>query len=587
MPTANRAPTVNAVRDINRRSFLALTGLGALGALGLGGTAPLPWGATYAAATPPPASLAGTTLESVAVPIGSSGYRRLSTGPGWPLIVRGELAEPRSGRETRRSALASLVQLTDAHILDAQSPARAEYTHPVTGSAFRPQETLTAHGLVSLVSRINALAAGPHTRRAFDAVVSTGDNTDNKEFVELGWFLTALNGGVITPNTGAADRYEGVQNSGAELYWNPESALHDVYKQAGFPQLPGLLTAAIAPLNSPGLRTPWYCVFGNHDDAVHGCIPSGIESIEAMYTGSLKYEVPPSPELARRVDVASRVDPAAIPGILSAFTTPPRRVTPDPARAPFTPRQYIAAHLDPANTGAGPAGHGFAPDAGVTGIGYYSFEIAPGVVGISMDSTNRAGFVDGSLGETQFRWIERTLLAGSSRYYDSTGHVVTQHRTDTYFVLFSHHTSDTMDNLVPDPENPLEPRYPSAALIDLLHRFPNVLAWVNGHTHQNRITPFPGPTPAQSFWEINTASHIDFPQQGRIIEVVDNGDGTVSLLTTLFEAASAYETNYADLSPQGLASLYRELSFNDIRADPTRLGGSLDHNVELLLAAPR
>ncbi|MDV7355648.1 TIGR03767 family metallophosphoesterase [Rhodococcus oxybenzonivorans] len=570
--------------DMNRRTFLTIAGLGAIGAVGISGR---PWGLQYAGAAPLPTSGAGTTLEATAVPLGTSGYRKLGAGPGWPTIVRTELAEARNGREDRRTALASLVQLTDVHLVDAQSPVRFEYVHPFTGSAFRPQETLTAHGLVALVHRVNALAAGPHTQRPFDAVVSTGDNTDNKEFAELSWFLTALNGGTIVPNTGAPDHYEGVQNSGADLYWNPESPIQDMYKKAGFPEIPGLLGAAIDPVTSPGLRTPWYCVFGNHEDSVEGTVPSGIPPLDAMYTGSLKFEVPGSPDQAKAVDIATKYDPGAIAGVLSAFTTPPRVVTPDPTRAPFTPRQFIAAHLDPANSGPGPVGHGFAPDAGDTGIGYYAFDIAPGVVGISMDSTNHAGFVDGSLGAAQFRWIEDTLLAGSSVYYDSAGARVSQSRSDTWFVLFSHHTSTTMDNLVPDPANPTEPRIPAAQLVSLLHRFPNVLAWVNGHTHENRITPWAGPTPEQSFWEVNTASHIDFPQHGRILEVVDNADGTVSILTTLFEADSPYSVDYTDLSALGLASLYRELSFNDIHTDPVRLGASVDHNVELLLSSGR
>lgn len=569
---------------MKRRRFLTLAGLGAVGAVGLTGR---PWGLEYAGAVPLPTSGTGTTLEAVAVPRGSSGYRKLGAGPGWPMVVRTELADARPGREDRRTALASLVQLTDVHVVDAQSPVRFEFVHPFTGSAFRPQETLTAFGLVALVSRVNALAAGPHTERAFDAVVSTGDNTDNKEFAELDWFLTALNGGTFAANTGARDRYEGVQNSGADLYWNPESSIPDMYKKAGFPEVPGLLHAAIGSVTSPGLRTPWYSVFGNHDNSVTGTLPSGIRPLDAMYTGSLKYEVPGSPEQARAVDIAVKFDPAAIPGALSAFTTPPRVVTPDVSRAPFTPREYIAAHLDPANTGPGPVGHGFAPDAGVTGIGYYTFEIAPGVVGISMDSTNRAGFVDGSLGAAQFRWIEQILLAGSSRYFDSAGSAITAHRDDTYFILFSHHTSSSMDNIIPDPAHPLEPRMRGTQLVDLLHRFPNVLAWVNGHTHENRITPWPGGTPEQGFWEINTASHIDFPQQGRVIEVVDNLDGTISLLATLFEADSPYSVDYDDLSPLGLASLYREWSFNDIHADPALLGGSPDHNVELVLNTGR
>ncbi|WP_027501789.1 TIGR03767 family metallophosphoesterase [Rhodococcus sp. UNC363MFTsu5.1] len=573
--------------NISRRAFIGLAGLGAAGTIGAGAFGRAPWGTWYAAADPLPASFAGTTLEAVATPVGGSGYRRLTAGPGWQMIVRGELAEARSGREERRRALASVVQLTDLHIVDAQSPMRFEYVHQLNGSAFRPHETLTTQGLVSLVSRINSLPGGPHTRRAFDAVVTTGDNTDNKEHAELGWLLTALNGGTFIPNTGAADRYEGVQNSGSDLYWNPESPIRDIYKKAGFPELPGLLgAAALTPVTSPGLRTPWYSVFGNHDDSIQGTIPSGIGPLEAMYTGSIKIETPDS-EQARAIGSAASSDPAALPSILAAVTTPPRIVTPDANRAPFTPRQYIAAHLDPRNAGPGPVGHGFAPDAGETGIGYYSFEIAPGVVGISMDSTNRAGFVEGSLGEAQFRWIEQTLQAGSSRFFDAGGRPVTQSREDTYFLLFSHHTSGSMDNLVPDPERPGERRHSGAELVDLLHRFPNVLAWVNGHTHENRITPHPGATAAQGFWEINTASHIDFPQHARLIEVVDNTDGTLSLLTTLVESDSPYEVRHGDFSQQGLASLYRELSFNDIHADPELLGGSVDHNTELVLVSPR
>ena len=565
--------------DLSRRGFIA--GLGASGAVVSG---VLPAGMSVARAARLPVLGAGTTLEAVAVPVGASGYRRLAAGPGWPTVVRTELAAARTGREDRRTPLASIVQLTDVHLVDAQSPARVEFLHPLIAAAFRPQETLTGQALVALVRRVNDLAKGPHTRRAFDAVVSTGDNTDNKEHAELTWFLTALNGGRFQPNTGAADRFEGVQNSGATLYWNPESSLQDQYKQAGFPQITGFLGAAIRPVTSPGLRTPWYCVFGNHDDSVQGTIPGGIAGIESLYTGSVKFEVPGSPAEAQAVASALALNPGLLPTALSAFSTPARTVTPDPKRKPFTPKQFIAAHLDPANTGPGPVGHGFTADAADTGIGYYSFEIAPGVVGVSLDSTNRAGFTDGSLGTAQVRWLEKVLRAGSSRYYDRSGSQVRRSVTDTWFVLFSHHTSDTMGNLLPDPAAPFERRWSGKELVDLLHRFPNVLAWVNGHTHDNRVTPWPGTTAEQSFWEVNTASHIDYPQLGRVIEVADNGDGTISLLATLFEADSPYSVDHGDLSPTGLASLYRELSFNDIHVDPTRVGAATDRNVELLLA---
>ncbi|MFI7586732.1 TIGR03767 family metallophosphoesterase [Spongisporangium articulatum] len=566
--------------EISRRGFLA--GLGALGVgSGVLGTGVGPFGVPSAYAAPPVGT--GTTLEAAAVPLGTSGYRRLGAGPGWPTVVRTELATAHAGREARRTALTSFVQLTDVHVVDAQSPARFEYVHPLVGAAFRPHETLTTQGLVSLIRRVNGLAAGPHTGRDFDAVVTTGDNTDNKEHAELEWFLTAMNGGTLTPNTGARGRFEGVQNSGNTLYWNPESPVQDRYKAKGFPQIPGLLGAAIRPVTSPGLQTPWYCVFGNHDDSVSGTLPSGIPPVEALYTGAVKLEAPNSEAYVRAVARALTTDPRSIAAVLASFSGPVRLVTPDPKRKPFTPKQFMQAHLEPGHTGPGPVGHGFTKDAADDGIAYYTFELAPGVVGISMDSTNRAGFTDGSLGAAQFRWIEKTLTAGSSRYYDSSGHLVTSTREDTWFVLFSHHTSDTMGNVLPDPARALEKRYTGKQLVALLNRFPNVLAWVNGHTHVNAVTPHPGPTPEQGFWEVNTASHVDFPQLGRVIEVADNRDGTVSLLATLFEADSPYAADHADFSPAGLAALYRELSFNDLHYEADRVGTPADRNVELLV----
>jgi hypothetical protein len=140
--------------------------------------------------------------------------------------------------------------------------------------------------------------------------------------------------------------------------------------------------------------------------------------------------------------------------------------------------------------------------------------------------------------------------------------------------------------VLPDSRHLLDPRLDGNAFVGLLKRFPNVLAWVNGHTHLNKITAHAGTTPKQSFWEINTASHVDFPQHARIVEVADNDDGTLSLFTTLIEAEAPYAVDYDARTPQALASLYRELSYNDIHVDLGRVGEAVDHNTELLLVNP-
>ncbi|QCR52638.1 TIGR03767 family metallophosphoesterase [Brachybacterium sp. SGAir0954] len=530
----------------------------------------------------------GTTLAERAVPeAGPEGsYRRLTAGDPSPFLVREDALEnpPRKARTDTRVPLAALVQFTDQHLLDAQSPMRFEYLHDVTGSAFRPQESLTTQGSVSLVERVNALGKGPHTRRPLDCVVTTGDNTDNHETVELDWFLAVMDGGEITASTGADGTWEGVQTSGDRNYWNPAGGVDDRYEQAGFAPIPDLLDRATASHRSPGLDVPWFSVFGNHDDSVSGTLPSDWGFLTEIYTGSWKFTGFTSDAANRQLE--SRVRTAATSSIEGTRTpeittsADPRHdheVTPDERRAPFTIEEYLRAHLDSAPR-AGAPGHGYTEQNVAERTGYYTFGIAEGVVGIALDSTNRAGFTEGSLGHAQYRWLERVLTEGSSRSYDALGRLVTRRAEDTYFLVFSHHTPGTMNNLLLAPGEP-ELRHAGWDVANLLGRFPNVLAWVNGHTHTNAVELRGHDVPERRYWTINTASHVDFPQQARVIEVVDNRDGTLSLLSTIIESAAPYQGD-------SLATLYRELSFNDIHADPSQEGEAQDRNVELLLTAP-
>ncbi|MEU7639300.1 TIGR03767 family metallophosphoesterase [Streptomyces sp. NPDC039016] len=530
----------------------------------------------------------GTTLEQAARPVGTGAYKRLVAGPGWPLVVRGDLAGAGAGRDDRRTGLASFVQFTDLHLADVESPVRFEYLARFNGSAYRPQEALTVRGASSLVERVNAVRRGPYTDLPFGSVMATGDNTDNHEQVELDWYLTVMSGGRITPSSGDPRRYEGVQNSGNAAYWNPESTLQDAYKAKGLPQIPGFLSGATRPFTAPGLSMPWYTTVGNHDDSIEGTLPD-LGLLGELYTGDRKLEGCDDAAAARLAD-ALKNDPAhaaTLLGSLLAGGGAIRKITPDERRRPFTPAEFAKAHLDPAYTGAGPVGHGFTSDAAASGRLYYTFPLAEGVLGISLDTTNRAGWADGSLGTAQLRWLESVLQSHSSRWYDADGRPVRGSGGDSLIVLFSHHTSATMGNLLPDPYHPFEARHDGNALVALLQRYPNVVAWVNGHTHENRITPHGHAVPERAFWEINTASHVDFPQHARIIELADNGDGTLSLFTTLIESAAPYTTDVTDTSDAGLAALYRELSYNDPYATPdAKLGTPADHNTELLLTRP-
>ncbi|MGW3633986.1 TIGR03767 family metallophosphoesterase [Streptomyces sp. NPDC005122] len=593
---------------INRRRFLLASGaVAAAGAAGSAG-AFLPRQrrpdavepAVRAAAHLRPAPHATTTLETTARLGGAphtGTYRRLDSGPGWPMVVREEIAPPRAGRADRRTPLACFVQFTDLHIADVQNPLRTEFLRSRTPTAWRAQEALTIAGAVALVEKVNALAGGPHSGLPPAFVMTTGDNIDNNSAIELEWFLTLMNGGRITPGTGDPKTYEGVQNSGLPLYWHPgDPALRDFDKRRGLPLIPGFLEAATRPLTSPGLRIPWYSTVGNHDDLPGGCLSPALGEVAV---GSRKLlSVPDADAAAYAKALGSGDDPKSevLAVILDRHAASARTVTPDDRRRLITPHDYLAAHLDPARAGAGPVGHGYTPDHLDGDHMYYTFQVAENVIGISIDTTYRSGHYEGSLGDDQMRWLEATLAAHSSRSYDADGRLVRRSGADdAHILVFSHHHSPSMTRR-PDAARTDAPRHDGAEVIALLSRFPNVVAWINGHSHVNRITPHAHATAARSFWEVNTASHVDYPHHARLFELVDNKDGTLSLFTTLVESAAPHRTapDFDDLSAVGLASLYREIAYNAPGlADSMRAGvqegwagGAGDRNTELLKLLP-
>ncbi len=578
--------TAGAAGRLDRRALLAATGAVTLAAgighalgpgAGSGNAAPagrvtVPR-SRQASAAPLAPYRAGTTLLTAAAPRGTSGYRRLGDGPGWPRVVRGDLAAAKAGRENRRTPLAAFVQFTDLHLVDVQHPLRYEYLRAQTASAWRPHESLSVAGAVSLVERVNALRGAPATGAPLHCVVTTGDNTDNNSRAELDWYLKVMSGGRITPNTGDPRRYEGVQDSGLKLYWHPDGALRDTDKALGFPRLPGFLDAAVREVNSPGLGLPWYSTVGNHDALPGGCwAPQDSYLTEFAVGGRKLMSLDETRGAALWKAVKKGHDPKGVhfKELLRSEARRMRSITPDASRAPFTPAEYVRAHLDPAHTGPGPVGHGYTRENLASGTQYYSFRISDDVLGISLDSTDPAGHYEGSLGTAQLRWLERELAATERRQGGPS-----------YVVVFSHHTSRTMRNLRHDPARPGEARHGGEEIRALLGRHRSVLAWVNGHSHKNAITPHR--TPHGAFWEVSTASHIDFPQLARVVEVADNHDGTLSLFTTLIESAAPHRTDFTDLSQTGLAALYRELSFNAPGAKPALGGEAGDRNTELIL----
>lgn len=605
--TSGPAPSCDAAHGgrgaaVSRRRLLQTGGVVAgAGVLGLSA-----FPARRALAAPGPVHPEGTTLERTLVRgprTAAGGYCAIVAGPGEPYVVRTDLGvAAQAGREGRRRPLAAFVQLTDTHVIDAQSPARVEFLDrysPDADSAFdfsaayRPQEMLTVQVLEAMVRRVVELGVGPATGRRLAFVVTTGDNTDNAQRNEFTWMIKVLDGDPVRPDSGDTSKWEGVHDGDPATYdvqyWHPDGtpttlpvaptdearALH------GFPVIPGLLDAARRPFAPTGLDIPWLSTFGNHDGLVQGNAPEP-EVFSAIATGPIKVVgLAPgmSPSDASRA--LSGQDPAALATLLAG---PARVVSADPERATITREESVALH----------DGHGYGEGGVPAGVAYWSRPLGASVPGtlISLDTVNPNGLSDGSIDTAQLAWLEALLVAGSRTYLSAAGEPVSNPSgKDQLFVVVSHHSVKTMTNdqqgLADRGRRVLGPE-----VRDLLLRFPNVVLWVNGHTHRNEITPQKGSAGA-GFWEVNTASHVDWPQQSRVVEIADNRDGTLSIFGTVFDHAAAESYGRRTDSALQLASLARELAANDWQERRPAVDG-LDHrrgrvedrNVELLVRAP-
>ena len=187
--------------------------------------------------------------------------------------------------------------------------------------------------------------------------------------------------------------------------------------------------------------------------------------------------------------------------------------------------------------------------------------------------------------------VPQTAVSMRTRCAGFAVQLETAQPEDRLVVLLSHHGLDTLTNTRTPHEGPAGSRLVGAAqLLELLHRFDNLVAWVNGHQHRNRVQPRPDPTGrTNGFWEITTSALMDWPCQARVIELADNGDGSLSVLCTMVDHDGIVQPDpSADWNGEWLAGMHRELAANEPWSGfgSGREGYPTDRNVDLRLPAP-
>ena len=501
---------------------------------------------------------------------------KAGTESPWTDLVMdsGETAQGAEPRE--RKPIASFIHLSDLHICDAASPARLEFLDrladpdsplsalvPYVGT-YRAQEFLTTQVLEAMVSSVNEITHAPMTGAPIDAVVITGDVVDNSQSNELNWYKTILDGGIVNPKSGHSEKSEAAHSSNPDRYdahyYHPDGPPagkepdrpHTLH---GFPHFKGLLAASESTFEAHGLKHQWFAVHGNHDALLQGTA-APTDALNELATGSSKLESLKSmDDLATLFTGFGEVGPAVYPGIDHINTV---EVEADPGRKLTTLDEWVYVHTN--------CGHDHGLDAEQRQTAYWYRNIGKQVRLIGLDTVNRYGGWQGCIHREQFEWLAELL----------------ENSRDKYLVLSSHHPLENLFNGYV-PEDQFAPALESEVRA-LLERFPNVILWFSGHVHDHKIQSAKSSNGSHAFWEIRTGSHIDWPQQSRVIEIMKAENQQLVIGTSIIDHAGplTFHGSESELQdPIALAGFSRLLAANDWQRNREGL-----HSFENLEGAP-
>ena len=461
-------------------------------------------------------------------------YSSWTVGQGLPCTVWETIAT----KSPNAAHLLSFFTITDIHIADKESPAQPlyyEWSKPYgptcNSSAYSPVILATTHVLNAAVQTINAL----HEKSPFDFGISLGDAINNTQYNELRWYIDVLDGRDITPSSGT--------HIGASTidYQKP-------YRAAGLDK-----------------SIPWYQVLGNHDQFWMGScyenaqiqaahISSAIQTSDN--TDSPCESITQTGFYSGVIDGSDPLGPVVKSGPIGDYPVPPTVVA-DPNRRSLS--TLTSSSLNWINefftTTSTPVGHGFNlvdPAMSSSGFACYSFVPKANIpikIIVLDDTCKKPGepnYAAGSLDQLRLDWLKYQLQAGQD---NNQLMIIAAHIPfNVYKNLITDPTQvvptpEFMNLFIPAPDYGATSVVSDASLLAELQNYPNLIMWIAGHRHMNTVTPQIHLTdPTLSFWEVETSSLRDFPQQFRTFQIYRNSNNTVSIIITNVDPAVAAES---------------------------------------------
>ena len=402
----------------------------------------------------------------------------------------------------------------------------------------------TTHILDAAIQTVNAL----HQQKPFDCGIFIGDACNNSQYNEVRWYIDVIDGKVIVPSSGA--------HAGAATI-----AYQKPYQSAGLDK-----------------TIPWYQTKGSHDNFWFGS-NFAKDYLQQSYTGE---------DILRLGDVVS--DPNVfnertyymgtvdgntpygnIVGAGPVSTTSAINVVADPNRHSLDMKGWMSEFSD---TSSRPVGHGFTQSNIDNNFASYCFtpKSTIPIRVIMLDDTQSeadsslGNYGNGSLDPARYNWLTSELDKGQA---------------EGELMIIAAHVPIGVSPYASDQTGSWGPNscINDSALISILQTYPNLILWLAGHQHNNQVTPFKSLDPShpgQGFWEVQTASLRDFPQQFRTIEIVRNTDNTISIIITSVDPA------VRDGSPAAMSRFYA-VAASQLYDSPTSLYNPAGiYNAELI-----
>jgi hypothetical protein len=484
---------------------------------------------------PVPSSLVGTVLpvamrvsfanplknpseEQYEIEYRGRGFDRYRRGMGESRTVRRDLGGA-MGVGIQRASLTYFVHVSDFQLTDDESPTRLAGTdNPLIGAGNRPQEAYIPR-IISAMNRTlrNIERRG---RRQFDYGLFAGDCADSAQRNELQWFIEAMDG---QPNlhfdSGADD----------DPVPGPDNDPKDPFNPVAFP-------------------APWLYVPGNHDVMITGLT---VPDMQNMATAQGNNSSGGTRDYSQYYAPVVR-----------------GRVIPDANRIPIERAQIVQELFNHSVGGEGPVGHGYTPNPNLRYGAHYTRDLIPGVLRmIAFDTSDPTG---GSKGLVKQEVIDNFLRPELER----------GQRDGVLMVTTSHHPLDSIDRQNGEIGLPVPGAVSADDIQALVTSYPNMFLWLVGHQHVVRIRAIRGPDAARpGFWEVQSGSIADWPSQSRIMEIVANDNGTLSIFGTMID----YDTESC------MERRFRHLTLMDFMSGwaGDHTGTPMDRNVELIIPTPR